>query len=92
MQVSHYDLVFLVQSWSIQNYLGELLAKTMFNFSQYYDFIAPRQDRTSTGKYFSEALILASTNPKYDDRLFIKLRDQYITIASSEHAQNILCT
>ena len=27
-----------------------------------------------TGKYFSEALILASTNPKYDKRLFIKLQ------------------
>jgi hypothetical protein len=27
----------------------------------------------STGKSFSEALILASTNPKYDKRLFIEL-------------------
>ena len=25
-----------------------------------------------TGKYLSEALILASTNPQYDDRLFIE--------------------
>ena len=26
----------------------------------------------STGKYLSEALILASTNPQYDDRLLIE--------------------
>ena len=26
-----------------------------------------------TGKSFSEAFILASTNPQYDDRLFIEL-------------------
>ena len=31
-----------------------------------------------TGKSFSEALILASTNPQYDKRLFIELRVQYI--------------
>ena len=29
-------------------------------------------------KSLSEALILASTNPQYDDRLFIKLRVQYL--------------
>ncbi len=27
----------------------------------------------STGKYLSEALIFASTNPQYDDRLFTEL-------------------
>ena len=32
-----------------------------------------------TGKSLSEALILASTHPQYDDRVFMK-------IASSEHA------
>ena len=31
-----------------------------------------------TGKSFSEALIFASTNPQYDDRLFIELQDQYL--------------
>ena len=44
-----------------------------------------------TGKSFSEVLILASTNPQYDKRLFIELQVQYIKIASSEHAQNMLC-
>ena len=38
-----------------------------------------------TGNSFSEALILASTNPQYDKRLFIKLWDQYMKIPSSEH-------
>ena len=33
--------------------------------------------RTFTGKSLSEALILASTNPQYDDRLFIELKVQY---------------
>ena len=41
-----------------------------------------------TGKSFSEALILGSTNPKYDRRLFIDLRVQYMKIPSSEHGEN----
>ena len=48
----------------------------------------PHQHCT-TGKSFSEALFLASTNPQYDDRLFIQLRVQYMKIASSEHTQKI---
>ena len=31
-----------------------------------------------TGKSLSEALIFASTNPQYDDRLFIELQVQYM--------------
>ena len=38
-----------------------------------------------TGKSLSEALILESVNPKYDDRLFIDLRLQYKKNTSSEH-------
>ena len=38
----------------------------------------------STGKSLSEALILASTNPQFDDRLFIELRVQYRKNPSSE--------
>ena len=45
-----------------------------------------------TGKYLSEALIIASTNPQYDDRLFIELRFQYMKIPSSEHFENMLRT
>jgi hypothetical protein len=37
-----------------------------------------------TGISFSGSLIFASTNPKYDDGLFIELRVQYKRIARSE--------
>ena len=39
--------------------------------------------RWSTGTPLSEALIFASTNPQYDDRLFIELQVQYMKIPSS---------
>ena len=45
-----------------------------------------------TGKYLSEALILASTNPQYDKRLFIELRVQYKKIPSSEHVVYTNCS
>ena len=46
----------------------------------------------STGKFFSEALILTSTNPQYDKRLFIKSPVQYMKIPSSEHVVYINCS
>ena len=49
-------------------------------------------DRIYTGKSLLEVLILVSTNPQYDKRLFIELRVQYMKIASSEHDENMLCT
>ena len=55
--------------------------KTNENFIDDYD----------TGKSFSEALILASTNPQCDTRLFIELQVQYMKISSSEHGENMLC-
>ena len=36
-----------------------------------------------TGKSLSETLVFASTNPQYDDRLFIELQAQYIKIPNS---------
>ena len=42
-------------------------------------------DFGSTGKFFSEALILASTNPQYDKRLFMELPCKIL-------AQNMFCT
>ena len=42
-----------------------------------------------TGKSLSEALIFASTNPQYDDILFIELQVQYVKIPSS--GENKLC-
>ena len=53
---------------------------------------------TFTGKSLSEALIFASTNPQYDDRLFIELQFQYMKIPSSNlgkivsDIQNNFCT
>ena len=51
-------------------------------------------DRISqiTGKSLSEPLIFASTNPQYDDRLFIELLVQYMKIACSEHVVYINCS
>ena len=44
-----------------------------------------------TGKSFSEALILASTNPQYDKKLFIDLPVQYMKTTNSEHVVYINC-
>ena len=48
------------------------------------------QNKGFTGKFLSEALIFASTNPQYDDRLFIKLQVQYMKIPSSNHVLPIV--
>jgi hypothetical protein len=45
-----------------------------------------------TGKSFSEPLLLASTNPQYDKRLFIELQIQYMKTAISEHVVFINCS
>ena len=45
-----------------------------------------------TGKSLSEALIFASTNPQYDNRLFIELQVQCMKIPSSEHGENMMYT
>ena len=43
------------------------------------------------GKSLSEALILTSTNPQYDKRLFIDLSVHYIKTTSSEHVVYTNC-
>ena len=48
-------------------------------------------EELGTGKSLSEALIFASTNPKYDDRLFIELQVQYMKTTSSEHVVYTNC-
>ena len=45
----------------------------------------------ATGKSFSEALILASTNPQYDKRMFIDLPVQYMETKSSEQVVYTNC-
>ena len=48
-----------------------------------------------SGKFFSEALILASINPQYDKRLFmelpLKLQAQNMDRTLAEHGQNMFC-
>ena len=49
-------------------------------------------DHTHTGKSLSEALIIASTNPQYDDNSFIELQVQYIHENSNlKPGENMLC-
>ena len=45
----------------------------------------------STGKSLSEAFILTSTNPQYDNRLFIDLPVQYMKTTSAGHGENVFC-
>ena len=47
-------------------------------------FILCAKGNFFTGKSMSEALIFASTNPQYDNRLFIELPLQYMKIPSSD--------
>ena len=68
----HIQLVALTLSW--------ILPKKYFRchhecFCTHFD----------TGKSLSEALIFVSTNPQYDDRLFIELQVQYMKIPWGEH-------
>ena len=49
-------------------------------------YIHSNLETDSTGKSVSEALILESVNPQYDNRLFIELQVQHMKIKSSEHA------
>ena len=69
-----------IKSWKFDNAKGSP------------DFVKRWLHLQNTGKSFSEALILASTNPQYDKRLFIELHVQYMKILSSEHVKNMLCT
>jgi hypothetical protein len=48
-----------------------------------YKFLTTSFSKRGTGKSLSEALIFASTNPYYDNRLFIELQVQYLKIPSS---------
>ena len=54
--------------------------------------VAPTYYCKQVRQIFSEGLIFASTNPQYDDRLFIEFQVHYMKIPSSEHGENILCT
>ena len=73
------------QAWTIANHtksskIIEHIVPTLWN-----ETLCTRQVLFDghTGKSLSEALIFASTNPQYDDRLFIELQLQYMKIPSS---------
>ena len=51
-----------------------------------------KQREFITGKSLSEALIFASTNPQYDNRLFIELQVQYMKIPSSNLGRTCVLT
>ena len=59
-------------------------------FVSYWSF--SDYDWPVTGKSLSGALIFVSTNPQYDDRLFIEVQVQCMKIPSSEYGENVLCT
>ena len=65
--------------------ITKIASKTVWRFLHILLALSECINFIHTGKYFPEALILASTNPQYDKRLFIELRVQYMKIASSEH-------
>ena len=45
-----------------------------------------------TGKFLSEPVILTSTNPQYDKRLYIDLPVQYMKPTSAEHGKSMRIT
>ena len=66
--------------------LGETFSDVVnssVQFILHYENIIGTGLRVHTGKSLSEALIFASTNPQYDNRLFIELQVQYMKIPSS---------
>ena len=68
--------------------LVENLGSVGFNTEDVFTFgvvVGDFQGLACTGKSLSEALILGSTNPQYDKRLFIYLPVQYMKTTSSEH-------
>ena len=65
-----------------------LVVKMLFHLCSHYHYLTRYQKaqimfNLPTGKSLSEALIFASTNPQYDNRLFIDFQVQYIKIPSS---------
>merc|ERR1712008_465063 len=61
-------------------------------FNNAYQKLKYTNKKLSTGKSFSEAPTLASTNPQYDKTLFIESPVQYMKTTSSEHVVYINCS
>ena len=88
-----------IQCMAFFNYHASNHAMSL-NFGFYFAFEVPNFENPEiflwkdTGKSLSEALIFPSTNPQYDDRLFIELQVQYMKIPDSKlkPGENMLCT
>ena len=78
------------QYFQLRNEVFEILDKKTQKFFEKIQNIAVTLDKV-TGKSFSEALILASTSPKFDKRLLIDLPVQSMKTTSSEHIVYINC-
>ena len=79
--MGHVEIWFLVIS-AIGDFTNFL--KMYGNFSMTITYTnSYRNTYLGTGKSMSEALIFASINPQYDNRLFIELQVQYMKIPSS---------
>ena len=57
-----------------------------------FDIFLEKKNSTGYNKSLSDTFILASTNPQYDNRLFIDVPVQYMKTTSSEHGENMLYT
>ena len=92
MEIKCYNLGNILNSkTNLKTYSNISLLITWWHFATDTPLIANCYF-TVKGKYLSEALILASTNPQYDDRLFIELQVQYMKTPSSEHVVYINCS
>ena len=70
-------------TYRMNKFLPHILLMFYLEFpfpNQQWDDSTVRSIHGFTGKSLSEALIFASPNPQYDNRLFIELRVQYLKI------------
>ena len=77
------DILSIVHQTKAAKYVLQFCIKAKYkahNFFSYIYYVCIIQYvamYSSTGKSFSEALILESVNPQYDERLFIELQEKY---------------
>ena len=75
--------------YKLRDIIFEALSeKTIRFFQENVKQISVTLDKV-TGKSFSEALILASTNPQYDKRLLIELPVQHMKTTSAKYVHNV---
>ena len=80
--------LFLDKIW--RRYSKYVVSKIFPSIDKYFSFLFYLY-LLSTGKSLSEALIFASINPQYDNRLLMELPVQYMKTTSAEHGKNMFC-